>query len=159
MSHVYAARALLPSMIARGDGYLVQMASAAGLLNQIADAAYSATKHAAVSFAESLFITHRGDGVKVSVICPQYVATPIIGLKAEDATGQGSLLSPDQAAQAIMQGIADERFLILTHPVVKDYVQLRAADHERFLGGMRALRAKAVDAQGQIRPEDFHKLV
>ena len=88
MAHVYASRALLPEMIARGSGHLVNVASAAGLLNQVGDAAYSATKHAAVSFAESLAITHGSDGIGVSVVCPQYVATPLIGLSDEDAAKQ-----------------------------------------------------------------------
>lgn len=159
MSHVYAARAVLPAMIERGDGYLVNMASAAGLLNQIGDAAYSATKHAAVGFAEALAITHRGDGVKVSVVCPQYVATPLIGLKDADADGSTSLLSTDQAAEAIVQGMIDERFLILTHPQVRQFVQMKAADHDQWIAGMRKLRAKAIRDLGGIKPQEFHKIV
>lgn len=159
MSHVYAARALLPKMIARGDGYLVNMASAAGLLNQIGDAAYSATKAAAVSFAESLYITHRDDGVKVSVICPQYVATPMIGLDDAEAEKVDSLITADQAAGAIMEGIAEERFLILTHPAVQAYAELRASDREKWLQGMCKLRAKAIHEFGAARAEEFYKLV
>jgi NAD(P)-dependent dehydrogenase (short-subunit alcohol dehydrogenase family) len=159
MSHVYAARAVLPDMIARGDGYLLQMASAAGLLNQIGDAAYSATKHAAVSFAESLAITHGGDGIKVSVICPQYVATPLLGLTPEAAANRDTLLTPDQAAEAIMAGIETEKFLILPHSVVTEYVQMKTADYDRWLQGMRMLRAKAIGDLGKIQPENFYKLL
>lgn len=159
MSHVYAARAVLPSMIARGEGYLVQMASAAGLLNQIGDAAYSATKHAAVSFAKSLYITHRDQGVRVSVICPQYVATSLIGLDDAVAEGHASLITAGQAADAVMTGIAEERFLILTHPVVQKYVEIRAADRQRWLDGMRMLRARAIAEFGAARPEEIYKLV
>jgi NAD(P)-dependent dehydrogenase (short-subunit alcohol dehydrogenase family) len=159
MSHVYAARAVLPSMIERGDGYLVNMSSAAGLLNQIGDAAYSATKHAAVGFAEALAITHQGDGVKVSVVCPQYVATPLIGLGDADADGSTSLKTTDQAADAILQGMRDERFLILTHPEVRQYVQMKATDHDAWIDGMCKLRAKAIRDLGGIKPQEFHKIV
>ncbi|MCR9124986.1 MAG: SDR family oxidoreductase [Rhodobacteraceae bacterium] len=157
MAHVYAARACLPGMIARGDGYLVNMASAAGLLNQVGDAAYSATKHAAVSFAESLAIAHGADGLKVSVICPQYVTTPLIGLTDSDAGQRDHLMTAHAAAAAIMEGMAEERFLILTHPQVAEYVALRATDHARWLKGMQMLRARAVADLGAIRPEAFYK--
>jgi NAD(P)-dependent dehydrogenase (short-subunit alcohol dehydrogenase family) len=99
MAHVYAARTVLPSMIRRGEGYFVQMASAAGLLSQIGDAAYSASKHAAVGFAESLSITHGDDGIKVSVICPQYVVTPMLGFdKDEDINQYPGEISPEHVA-------------------------------------------------------------
>lgn len=159
MSHVYAARALLPKMIARGDGYLVNMASAAGLLNQIGDAAYSATKGAAVSLAESLYIAHREDGVNVSVICPQYVATPMIGLGESEADSVASLITADQAADAILAGLSEERFLILTHPAVQDYAALRGADRQKWLDGMCKLRAAAIREFGALRPEELYKLV
>lgn len=159
MSHVYAARAVLPAMIERGGGYLVNMASAAGLLSQIGDAAYSATKHAAVSFAESLAIAHADDGVKVSVICPQYVATPLIGLSAEDAVNTPALRTPEQVAQTVMEGIADERFLILPHEEVAQFVNLRSMDRERWLQGMRGLRAKALREFGELRLTEFYKLM
>ncbi len=157
MSHVYAARALLPVMIERKSGYLVNVASAAGLLNQIGDAAYSATKHAAVSFAESLAITHSADGVGVSVVCPQYVATPLLGLS--DADAQNNLLTADDVANAIADGVEAGRFLILSHPQVQDYAIHRAKDHDRWLSGMQMLRAKAVETFGGVDVGDFYKLV
>ncbi|QUJ76198.1 SDR family NAD(P)-dependent oxidoreductase [Sulfitobacter albidus] len=157
MAHVWAARALLPAMIARGSGYFVNVASAAGLLNQIGDAAYSATKHAAVSFAESLKITHEADGIGVSVVCPQYVATPLIGLGDRDAAG--NLLTADQVAQTVWQGVADETFVILPHPDVGKYNALRGADPARWIKGMQMLRAKALAEQGGIEVSSFYKLV
>lgn len=159
MAHVYAARAVLPGMIARGSGVLVQMASAAGLLNQIGDAAYSATKHAAVSFAESLAITHAEDGIAVSVVCPQYVATPLIGLSDADADTTPSLMTADQVAQSVFDGVSDGVFLILPHPVVSEYVQLKSTDYDRWLRGMRQLRAKAHSEFGSTRADDIYKLV
>jgi len=132
MAHVYAARVLLPAMTARGSGHLVNVASAAGLLNQIGDAAYSATKHAAVSFAESLAITHGPQGVGVSVVCPQYVATPLLGLDDADAAQRETLLTADDVAAAIVSGVEAGDFLILSHKVVKDYVMQRAQDHDRY---------------------------
>lgn len=157
MSHVYAARALLPMMIERGSGYLVNVASAAGLLNQIGDAAYSATKHAAVSFAESLAITHGADGIGVSVVCPQYVATPLLGLS--DADAGANLLTADDVANAVVAGVEADRFLILSHPDVATYAAHRGADHDRWIKGMQMLRAKAIDTFGEVSVENFYKLV
>lgn len=142
MSQVYAARALLPGMIARGDGYLVNMASAAGLLSQVGDAAYSATKHAAVGFAESLAISHGDQGIKVSVVCPQYVQTPLLdGLDKGLIQAVGDpVISADAAAETILDGIEAERFLILTHAKAAMYFRNKAADYEAWIAGMRALR-------------------
>ena len=159
MSHVWAARAVLPGMIERGDGYLVNMASAAGLLSQIGDAAYSATKHAAVSFAESLAIAHADDGIKVSVICPQYVATPLLGLDAEAAASTPALRTPDQVADTVMLGMAEGRFLILPHEEVAQFEMARAADRERWLQGMRGLRKKALRELGGLNLNEFYKLM
>lgn len=160
MAHVFAARAVLPGMIERGHGYLLQMASAAGLLNQIGDAAYSATKHAAVGFAEALAITHADDGIKVSVICPQYVATPMIGYnEADDFSEYVGVISPQQLADTVLKGVEEERFLILPHPDVAKYFQFKAGDYDRWLGGMRKLRRKIVNEIGTTRLQDMHKLV
>ena len=159
MAHVYAARAVLPGMIDRGGGYLLNMASAAGLLSQIGDAAYSATKHAAVGFAESLAITHGDDGIKVSVICPQYVATPMLGYLEEGGTPDGvGVISPEQVADAVIKGLAEERFLILSHPEVEKYRQHKG-DYDRWIGGMRKLRRSIIQKTGSTRLEDIHKLV
>ncbi|MEL6240972.1 MAG: SDR family NAD(P)-dependent oxidoreductase [Pseudomonadota bacterium] len=159
MSHVYAARACLPKMLERGAGYFVNVASAAGLLNQIDDAAYSATKHAAVSFAESLNITHGDQGIGVSVVCPQYVATPLINLSDDDAAAHQSLLTADEVAKTIVDGVSAGHFRILPHSQVADYVVLRAQDPDRWLAGMRKLRAFAYSTFGQPKAEDFYKLV
>ena len=150
MAHVYAARALVPRMQERGRGYLVNVASAAGLLSQIGDAAYSATKHAAVGFAESLAITHGEQGIHVSVVCPQAVATRMIGIEddADDYDGGfggndvDGILSPVEVADCIIDGIENKRFLILPHPQVSTYVQRKAADHDRWIGGMQRFREK-----------------
>ncbi len=158
MAHVYAARALLPGMIERGQGYLVNVASAAGLLNQIGDAAYSASKHAAVSFAESLAITHAGDGINVSVVCPQYVATPLLGMDDETATN-GSLISADDVANCVVAGMRAKDFLILPHPQVAGYVALRGSDHSRWLNGMQGLRHKFLRDSESGDLKDMHKFV
>ncbi len=160
MAHVYAARAVLPSMITRGEGYFVQMASAAGLLSQIGDAAYSASKHAAVGFAESLSITHGDDGIKVSVICPQYVATPILGYNEGEGIDQyPGVISPEQVAESVVQGIEAEQFLILPHPDVEQFIQFKSANYDRWLSGMRKLRRKIVSEIGSTKLEEMHKLV
>ena len=157
MAHVWAARALLPAMIARGSGHFVNVASAAGLLNQIGDAAYSATKHAAVSFAESLLITHGNDGIGVSVVCPQYVATPLLGLVDGDA--QGNLLTAGDVAKSVWQGVADGTFVIMPHPDVAKYNALRGSDPSRWIKGMQMLRAKALSEHGSISVSEFYKLL
>jgi NAD(P)-dependent dehydrogenase (short-subunit alcohol dehydrogenase family) len=141
MSHVHACRAVLPGMLARGSGYLVNVASAAGVLSQVGDTPYSVTKHAAVGLAESLAITYAERGIRVSVACPQYVATAITGL--DEGTAAGALpgvLTVDQAATAIADGMAAERFLILTHPEVLGFFQRKAADYDRWLAGMRRVK-------------------
>lgn len=144
MAHVWAARAVLPAMLARGEGYLLQTASAAGLLTQIGSAPYSVTKHAAVAFAEWLAIAHHKAGIRVSCLCPQGVRTQML----EEAGGgigrhlRASAMDADQVADAVVAGIAEERFLILPHPEVADYFRHKAEDYERWLRGMRRLQDK-----------------
>ncbi len=153
MSHVYAARALVPRMVERGGGFFVNVASAAGLLSQIGDAAYSATKHAAVGFAESLAITHGDDNIHVSVVCPQAVATRMIGIEDDAETLDGGflgndvdgILRPEVVADRIVEGIEHRRFLILPHEQVSTYVQRKAADHNRWIDGMRRFRQKLLE--------------
>lgn len=146
MAHVYAARELVPRMAARGGGYLLQTASAAGLLTNLGSAPYSVTKHAAVAFAEWLSITHAHAGIKVSCLCPQGVRTPLLlaGLDAGEPSGSsvlagGPMLEPEAVADAVVTGLAQEQFLILPHPEVARYERHRAEDRERWLRGMRGL--------------------
>jgi NAD(P)-dependent dehydrogenase (short-subunit alcohol dehydrogenase family) len=159
MSHVYASRAVLPSMIERKSGYLVNVASAAGLLSQIGDAAYSATKHAAVGLAESLAITHGDDGIGVSVVCPQYVATPLLGYEGreDEKRSEGTIL-PEDVAKAMIEGIENDQFMILSHREVHEFMQHKAADTNRWISGMRRLRQKIIEQVGSTRLEDMHKL-
>jgi len=150
MSHVYAARACLPAMIARGEGYFLNTASAAGLLAQIGSAPYSVTKHAAVSFAESLAITHGDDGIKVSCLCPQAVDTAMTaGTEGGGVAGVDGMLSAEAVAEAVIQGLDAESFLILPHPEVEEYRQNKARSYERWLGGMRKLRRLFTDPVGK----------
>lgn len=159
MSHVYACRAVLPGMIERKNGYLLNVASAAGLLCQIGDAAYSATKHAAVSFAESLAITHKSDGITVSVVCPQYVATPLTGYNEVGASNNEiGVISAEQVAQTILDGINEERFMIHTHPDVQGYVENRANNHDYWIAGMQRMRDKIIERVGSTKLEDMHKM-
>ncbi|MDH5616340.1 MAG: SDR family oxidoreductase [Acidimicrobiia bacterium] len=147
MAHVYAVRAVLPGMLARGDGYLLHTASAAGLLTNIGAAPYSVTKHAVVSLAEWLSVTYGDSGIKVSCLCPQFVDTPMLEVfEGEGQPGlsrfvQGLAISADDVASSVVTGIREERFLILPHPEVADYFQRKAADHDRWLAGMRKLQA------------------
>jgi NAD(P)-dependent dehydrogenase (short-subunit alcohol dehydrogenase family) len=153
MAHVFAARALVPRMLARGCGHLVNVASAAGLLSQIGDAAYSTTKHAAVGFAESLAINYGEEGIVVSVVCPQAVATRMIGMGDDDDPAEGGfggndvdgILSPETVADMIVEQALAGRFLILTHPEVATYVQRKAADHDRWITGMQRFRRQILD--------------
>lgn len=157
MAHVYAARAVLPSMIERGEGYLLNVASAAGLLSQIGDAAYSTTKHAAVGFAESVNISHRDDGVRVSILCPQYVATPMLGYKNDADSDVDGVITAEQLADTVVEGLDDERFLILPHPQVADYIVHKAGDYDRWLGGMRKLRRKIIEKAGSTRAKEIYR--
>ena len=153
-AHIYAARAVIPGMIERGGGYLLNSASAAGLLTQIGSVPYSVTKHAAVGLAEILAITYGDQGIGVSVICPQAVNTPLIGGgkrgESRERAGHGQdalagvdgILQPEQVADSVMEGLAEDRFLILPHPQVKTYMDRKAADYDRWLGGMRRLQSR-----------------
>jgi NAD(P)-dependent dehydrogenase (short-subunit alcohol dehydrogenase family) len=144
MSHVYAARAVLPGMLARGGGYLLQTASAAGLLTQIGSAPYAVTKHAAVALAEWLAVTYGGDGIKVSCLCPQGVQTEMLR-QAPGGVGdmlRAGALTPEAVADAVVAGLDEERFLILPHPEVAEFFRHKAGDYDRWLRGMRRLRDK-----------------
>ncbi|MDA0346795.1 MAG: SDR family oxidoreductase [Verrucomicrobia bacterium] len=142
MAHIYAARAVLPKMIERGSGYLLNTASAAGLLSQIGAAPYSVTKHAAIGFAESLAIAHHDQGIRVSVICPQAVRTAMTAGTDGGVAGWDGMIEPDVVSYATIQGMDEERFLILPHPEVLTYMQRKTADYDRWLSGMRRFRDK-----------------
>jgi NAD(P)-dependent dehydrogenase (short-subunit alcohol dehydrogenase family) len=147
MAHVYAVRAVLPGMRARGGGYLLHTASAAGLLSQIGSATYSVSKHAVVALAEWLSITHAEQGIKVSVLCPQAVRTNMLaGSEDGSVAGVDGVLEPEQVAQSVVEGLADERFLILPHPQVAEYFRRKATDYDRWLGGMRRLQLRFQDS-------------
>jgi NAD(P)-dependent dehydrogenase (short-subunit alcohol dehydrogenase family) len=143
MAHVYAARAVVPQMRARGEGYLLNTASAAGLLTSLPSASYAVSKHAAIALAEWLAIQHGDAGVRVSVLCPQAVETPMIAGRAGSAAARNDgVISPDDLASVVVEGMDKESFLILPHPQVLEYHQRKAGDYDRWLGGMRRFAAK-----------------
>jgi NAD(P)-dependent dehydrogenase (short-subunit alcohol dehydrogenase family) len=163
MAHVYAARAALPAMLERGEGYFLNTVSAAGVLSHPNSAPYSTTKHAALGFAESLAIAHGEEGIGVSVICPQAVRTRMLGDLAggdphggdlegrnpEDGgvldggvQGLDGVLEPEEVAQRTIEALEEERFLVLPHPEVLEYMRHKASDYDRWLRGMRRLRAR-----------------
>ncbi len=139
MSHVYAARHLVPRMKARGGGYLLNTASAAGLLSQIGSVTYAVTKHAAVALAEWIAITHGQDGIKVSVLCPQAVRTAMTA-GGPGVAGVDGMIEPEEAVEAVVQAIRDETFLVLPHPQVVEYMQRKTGDYDRWLRGMQRLQ-------------------
>lgn len=151
-SHIYAARALVPRWTDRGEGYFVATASAAGLLTQIGDAPYAVSKHACVAFAEWLAVTYGSRGLRVSCLCPMAVETPLLrgglgGRGEEDlatrtAVATGEILAPDDVATLVLQAMREERFLILPHPEVAEFARRKAADHDRWIAGMRRLQAE-----------------
>jgi NAD(P)-dependent dehydrogenase (short-subunit alcohol dehydrogenase family) len=145
MAHVHAARALLPAWLERGEGYLLHTASAAGLLTNIGTAPYSVTKHAVVGLAEWLSVTHGDAGVKVSCLCPMGVRTNMLAGGQDVSAGavvvsQG-VIEPEECADAVVAGLAEERFLILPHPEVRTHFGRKADDYDRWLAGMRRLQA------------------
>lgn len=154
MAHIYAARAVLPSMIARGEGYLLNTASAAGLLTQIGSMSYSITKAAAVSLAEWLSVSHHHQGIRVSVLCPQAVRTNIVlnspdfhgasdndGILDGGVAGGDGVLEPADVAALCIETIRQERFLVLPHPEVQTYMERKAVDRDRWLAGMRRFQS------------------
>lgn len=143
MAHVYAARAVVPCMLDQGGGHMLVTASAAGLLTMLGNAPYSVTKHAAVALAEWLAITYGDQGLRVSCLCPQLVRTDMLAgaTAATKELGLGHLevLEPEAVAEAVVDGLREERFLILPHPDVAEYFRRKAADYDRWLAGMRRL--------------------
>jgi NAD(P)-dependent dehydrogenase (short-subunit alcohol dehydrogenase family) len=144
MSHIWAARALIPKMLERGEGYLISTASAAGLLTQLGALGYATTKHAAVAVAEWIDITYRDRGIRASCLCPQFVNTPMVteGLDVDKLRQIANIIEPEQVADEVVQAIGEERFLILPHEEVGRYMRNRGADHQRWLDGMRRLQAQ-----------------
>ena len=149
MPHVWAARALVPKMLARGSGYFLITASAAGLLTQIGSAPYAVTKHAALAFAEWLSVTYGDRGIGVSALCPQGVKTNMLADTEFGVTRmlRDTALEPEFVAQCVVDGLAAERFLILPHPEVAEYIQRKSSDYERWLRGMRRLQAKITEGE------------
>lgn len=147
MAHVWAARAVFPEMLERGEGYFVVTASAAGLLNIVESAPYGVTKHAAVAVAEWLRIAYGRKGIRVSCLCPQSVQTDM----TRDGTGSAGIdgvLTPGQVADVVLQTMREERFLALPHPEVAKYFQAKGGDYDRWLGGMQKLYAQHMERKG-----------
>lgn len=159
MSHVHAARTLLPRWSERGCGHLVTTASMAGILTTVGDAAYSATKHAAVGLAEWLAFTYADQGIRVSCVCPGAVDTAMLragadgdAARASAAIGAGEVLAPEIAARSILDQLLEDRFLILTHPEMQEYAVRKAQDPERWLRGMSRLWARSRAVPGEREP-------
>jgi len=155
MAHLYAARAVIPHMLTQGGGYLLQTASAAGLLMQVDSATYTVSKHAAVAFAEWLAVNYYDRGIRVSCLCPQGVRTPmLLGPRGDRKSFllEGSV-SPDYVAECCVKAIEAETFLVLPHPEVADYEKRKTADRDRWLAGMRRMKAK-VDADPSLQGLD-----
>jgi NAD(P)-dependent dehydrogenase (short-subunit alcohol dehydrogenase family) len=147
LAHVYAVRAVLPSMLERRSGYLLHTASAAGLLTQLGDLPYSVTKHAVVALAEWLAITYGDAGITVSCLCPQGVNTAMVAAVPGRSAGGGvlaaeGLLEPEEVADVVVDALGEERFLVLPHSEVHEYFRRKADDYDRWLRGMRRLRAR-----------------
>ena len=139
MAHVWAARHLVPRMTKRGGGYLLNTASAAGLLNQVGCAPYGVTKHAAVAVAEWLAMSHGDDGIKVSVLCPQAVRSEMTRGHEDSVAALDGLLEAEPVAEACLETIRNETFLVLPHPQVLEYMRKKTENYDRWIGGMRKL--------------------
>jgi NAD(P)-dependent dehydrogenase (short-subunit alcohol dehydrogenase family) len=157
-AHVYAARLLVPGWLERGEGYFLSTASAAGLLTQIGSAPYSVTKHAAVAFAEWLAVTFGSRGIGVSCLCPMGVNTNMLnagldmtdreGLGARVVAATGEVLEPEDVADAVVEGLREERFLILPHPEVLEFFRRKGSDYDRWIAGMQRLQAHVSGVEG-----------
>lgn len=148
MANVWAARWALPGMKARGEGYFLITASAAGLLSSMPSASYAVTKHASIAFAEKLAIDHGDEGIRVSVICPQAVDTPLMAGRLGKGAALDGVATADEVAGCVVDGLSAETFLILPHPKVLDYFRNKSADYDRWLSGMRRGRARLRLAEG-----------
>jgi NAD(P)-dependent dehydrogenase (short-subunit alcohol dehydrogenase family) len=159
-AHVFAARRLVPRWLERGEGYFLSTASAAGLLTQIGSAPYSVTKHAAVAFSEWLAVTFGGRGIGVSCLCPMGVNTNMLNagldmgdkqaLGARVVAAAGEVLEPEDVAQAVVEGLRAEQFLILPHPEVLEFFRRKGSDYDRWIKGMQRLQARIADAEGAV---------
>jgi NAD(P)-dependent dehydrogenase (short-subunit alcohol dehydrogenase family) len=150
LAHLYAARAVVPRMLERGGGYLLQTVSAAGLLTSLESAIYAVTKHASLALAEWISMTYGDRGIRVSALCPQGVRTNMLMQDPDNFLMEGSV-SVEQVADAVIEGLADERFLILPHPEVAEYFKRKANDYDRWLRGMRRLRAEVTDKRSPAK--------
>ena len=159
MAHVYAARATLPEMIKNQTGHFVQVISAASLLSQIGDAAYSTTKHAALGFAESLAITHKSDGIDVSVICPQYIATKMLGFEEDKINAEVNLMTAEELAEIVIPEILNKKFLILPHPEVYKFMNFKSKSYDKWINQMHQLRMRTLKNAGTLNIETIHKFI
>jgi NAD(P)-dependent dehydrogenase (short-subunit alcohol dehydrogenase family) len=155
LAHLYAARAVMPQMLERGDGYLLQTVSAAGLITSLESMTYAITKHAALALAEWISMTYGDRGIKVSALCPQGVRTAMLMQDPDNYLVEGSV-SVEQVADAVIEGIAQERFLILPHPEAAEYFRRKSADYDRWLRGMRRFRGE-VEAKRKTLATNTHE--
>ena len=146
MSHLYAARHLVPRMQSRGGGYLLNTASAAGLLSQIGQVTYAVTKHAAIGLAEWIAITHGRDGIRVSVLCPQAVRTAMTA-DGPGVAGVDGMIEPEEVMDSVIEALREERFLILPHPTVAEYIRRKTTDYDRWIRGMQRLQERYLEAE------------
>ena len=155
LAHLYAARAVIPQMLARGDGYLLQTVSAAGLITSLESMTYAITKHAALALAEWIAMTYGDRGIKVSALCPQGVRTNMLMQDPDNYLVEGSV-SVEQVCDAVIEGMAQERFLILPHPEAAEYFRRKSADYDRWLRGMRRFKAE-VEAKRKNLAANAHE--
>mgnify|MGYP001165229787 CR=1 FL=1 len=153
MAHVYAVRAVLPGMLERGSGYLIHTASMAGILMSNGNLPYTVSKHAVVGLAEYLSVTHHHQGIRVSLLAPLGVRTPMLGDPGKPFAHNavGPVKEPEEVAEMVARAVEDERFLILTDDLAQKWMEGKTNDIERWLRGMRRL-AEKIEAEGGRDP-------